>query len=294
MATSMRREVGSYHGNRLEQLVEQVDRLVSLPDVYYRLEALIERPDSSLDDIARLLSTEPDLCARLLRLANSAFYSFPSRIESIGRAVQIIGMRQIRELVLATSIANAFSQAPLGMIDMRSFWRHSVATGVMAKCIGLQAHRRQPERYYVAGLLHDIGRLAFFLKLPGLMSELLLQREREETPLFRLEQAALGFNHADAGGALLQRWRVPQSIHEPVCHHHEPCCAMEFGEVASAVHLADVWVNRELQGSGGERFRLRPDPEALDLLDIDEEMLPAVWSRAQDEITELARQFLQQ
>jgi HD-like signal output (HDOD) protein len=294
MAISMRTEVGSYQGERLGRLIEQVDRLVSLPDVYYRLEALIERPDSNLDDIARLLSAEPDLCARLLRLANSAFYSFPVRIESIGRAVQIIGMRQIRELVLATSIANAFSRVPLGMIDRRGFWRHSVATGVMAKCIGLQAHRRQPERYYVAGLLHDIGRLAFFLKLPGLMAELLLRRERTETPLFLLEQAALGYNHAEAGAALLRHWRVPESIYEPVGFHHEPGFADEFAEVASAVHLADVWVNRELQGSGGERFRLDPDPEALDLLDIDEKMLPAVWSRAQDEITEVARQFLQQ
>jgi len=191
MATTGQGEIGCYHGDKLVQLVEHVDRLVSLPDVYYRLEALIERPDSSLGDIARLLSAEPDLCARLLGMANSAFYSFPVRIESIDRAVQVIGIRQIRELVLATSIANAFSQVPLGMIDMRRFWEHSVATGVMAKCLGQRGRRRQLERYYVAGLLHDIGRLAFFLKLPGLMSELLLQRERVETPLFRLEQAAL-------------------------------------------------------------------------------------------------------
>ncbi len=294
MTTSTGAEVGCYRGDKLEQLIEHVDRLVSLPDVYYRLEALIERPDSSLQDIARLLASEPDLCARLLRLANSAFYSFPSRIESIGQAVQIIGMRQIRELVLATSIANAFRRVPLGMIDMRSFWAHSVATGVMAKCLGQKAHRRQPERYYVAGLLHDIGRLAFFLKLPGLMSELLLQRERVEEPLFRLEQAALGYNHADAGGALLRRWRVPESIHEPVCLHHEPRLAMEYGEVASAVHLADVWVNRALQGSGGERFELHPEPEALETLGMEEALLPQVWERAQAEIAEMTRQFLQQ
>ncbi len=294
MATSMRTEVGCYHGDKLGQLVDQVDRLVSLPDVYYRLEALIERPDSSLDDIARLLASEPDLCARLLGMANSAFYSFPSRIESIGQAVRIIGIRQIRELVLATSIANAFRQVPLGMIDMRRFWEHSVATGVMAKCIGQKAHRRQPERYYVAGLLHDIGRLAFFLKLPGLMSELLLLRERVETPLYQLEQAALGYNHAEAGGALLQRWRVPESIHEPVCFHHEPRLAMEYGEVASAVHLADVWVNREHQGSGGERFNLQLDPEALEVLDFDEDLLPQVWAQARSETTEVLRQFLRQ
>ena len=294
MATTGQGEIGCYHGDKLVQLVEHVDRLVSLPDVYYRLEALIERPDSSLDDIARLLSAEPDLCARLLGMANSAFYSFPVRIESIDRAVQVIGIRQIRELVLATSIANAFSQVPLGMIDMRRFWEHSVATGVMAKCLGQRGRRRQPERYYVAGLLHDIGRLAFFLKLPGLMSELLLQRERVETPLFRLEQAALGYNHAEVGGALLQHWRVPQSIHEPVCFHHDPRHAMHFDEVAAAVHMADVWVNRELLGSGGERFELEMDPQAADLLGVQEEDLDEVWIQARNEIRDVTRQFLRQ
>ena len=143
-------------------------------------------------------------------------------------------------------------------------------------------------------MLHDIGRLAFFLKLPGLMAELLLQRERVETPLYRLEQAALGYNHAEAGGALLQRWRVPESIHQPVCYHHQPGMAMDFGEVAAAVHLADVWVNRELQGSGGERFQLLYDPEALEMMDVDETHLPELWEQAQQEITEVTRQFLRQ
>ncbi len=294
MATTGQGEIGCYRGARLAQLIEDVDRLVSLPDVYYRLEALIEQPHSSLGDIARLLSAEPDLCARLLGLANSAFYNFPVRIESIERAVQVIGIRQIRELVLATSIANAFSRVPLGMIDMRRFWEHSVATGVMAKCLGQRGRRRQPERYYVAGLLHDIGRLAFFLKLPGLMSDLLLQRERVERPLFQLEQEALGYHHAEAGGALLQYWQVPQSIHEPVCFHHDPLQASHFDEVAAAVHIADMRVNRELRGRGGERFGLEVDGQAADLLGVREQELDEVWKQARDEIAEVMRQFLRQ
>lgn len=294
MTTISRKEAGCYQGEKLVRLIEHVDRLVSLPDVYYRLEALLEQPHSSLDDIARLLSTEPDLCARLLGLANSAFYSFPVRVESIDKAVQVIGIRQIRELVMATSIMNAFSRVPLGMIDMRRFWEHSVATGVMAKCLGQQAGRRQSERYYVAGLLHDIGRLAFFLKMPGMMAELLLQRERVETPLFQLEQAALGYNHADAGGALLQHWRLPQSLHEPVCFHHDPRHAVDYAEVAAAVHLADVWVNREMLGSGGERFQLEMESEASEILGIDPQEMTEAWSHAQDEIRQVSRQFLRQ
>ena len=188
MATADRQEIKEYAGHaNIELLINEITKLISLPDIYYRLEALIERPDSTLEDFSRLLSTDPDLCARLLSLANSAFYCFPSSIESIDKAVQIIGIRQIRELVLATSIAQAFNQIPPGTVNMREFWEHSVAVGVLAKCIGQHRRLPQPERYYVSGLLHDIGRLVFYVKLPGLMHDLLQQREQLQILLYELE-----------------------------------------------------------------------------------------------------------
>ena len=123
MASVMRKEVLGYGGlSNIELLIKDVHKLVSLPDVYYRLESLIESPTSTLDDFAKVLSTEPDICARLLSLANSAFYSFPASIESISKAVQIIGIRQIRELVLATSIVRIFNQVPMDLVDMRKFY----------------------------------------------------------------------------------------------------------------------------------------------------------------------------
>jgi HD-like signal output (HDOD) protein len=111
----------------LHLLVEEVDKLVSLPDIYYRLEELIVDPKSTTDSIAGLLRSDPDLCARMLRMANSAFYSFPTRIESIERAVSTIGLRQIRELVLVTAVIKAFEGIPSAKVNMASFWEHSVA-----------------------------------------------------------------------------------------------------------------------------------------------------------------------
>ena len=100
-------EIGGLSG--LELLISGVNKLISLPDIYYRLESAIESPSSTVDDFAKLLGSDPDLCARLLSLANSAFYSFPAKIESIDRAVSTIGLRQIRELVLVTSVMKMFT-----------------------------------------------------------------------------------------------------------------------------------------------------------------------------------------
>ncbi len=295
MASLKRIEIIDYGGlDNIDLLVANVDKLVSLPDVYYRLEALIESPDSSISDFSKLLSSEPDLCARLLSLANSAFYSFPSSIETVEKAIQIIGVRQVRELVLATSVIKVFNQMPLGMINMKSFWEHSVGVGVLAKSIGQYCNISQAERFYVAGLLHDIGRLVFYLKLPGVMHDLLIQRESKETLLYCLERESLGYTHAEVGGRLLENWRVPMSIHEPVSFHHNPHLSHEFSQVTAAIHIADVWVNKHQLGSSGERFKVPLNDFALEQLNLQHYELDEIWDLSEDVMRDVMRQFLVQ
>ncbi|MCH8105647.1 MAG: HDOD domain-containing protein, partial [Proteobacteria bacterium] len=161
---------------------------------------------------AKLLGSDPDLCARLLSLANSAFYSFPAKIETIDRAISTIGLRQIRELVLVTTVLKMFTGIPIKAVNMGSFWEHRVAVGVFAKSIAQYAGLPQSERYYIAGLLHDIGRLVLYIKLPDLMNGLLAQCESDQQFLYVMEQQQLSYTHAEVGGRLLERWKVPQSI----------------------------------------------------------------------------------
>lgn len=277
--------------SNLDFLVSDVSKLISLPDIYYRLEAAIESPSSTISDFATLLAADPDLCARLLSMANSAFYSFPSKIETIDRAVSTIGLRQIRELVLATSVMKMFNKVPLGMVNMNSFWEHSVAVGVFAKSLAQYTGLPQSDRFYVPGLLHDIGRLVMYLKLPDLMHDLLLERESKEQHLYILEEARLSYTHAEIGGRLLEFWKVPQSIYEPVGFHHKPEQSAEFMTMTCAVHIADAWVNKNLVGSSGERFTPPIHPEATRLLGIEESELDEVWRLSVDEIYDVIKQF---
>jgi len=253
----------------LHLLVEEVDKLVSLPDIYYRLEELIVDPKSTTDSIAGLLHSDPDLCARMLRMANSAFYSFPTRIESIERAVSTIGLRQIRELVLVTAVIQAFEGIPSGKVNMASFWEHSVAVGIMSREIGQSAGIPGAQSYYIPGLLHDLGRLVMYLKLPSLMSNLLEKRDASGMAMDQLECEILSYSHADIGGCLLEFWKLPQSIWEPVAMHHNPSGSGEFMLTACAIHIADAWVNANRIGSSGSRFDLEIDPEALELVGVD-------------------------
>ncbi len=276
----------------LHLLVEEVDKLVSLPDIYYRLEELIVDPKSTTDSIAGLLRSDPDLCARMLRMANSAFYSFPTRVESIERAVSTIGLRQIRELVLVTAVIKAFEGIPSGKVNMASFWEHSVAVAIMSREIGQSAGIPSAQNYYIPGLLHDLGRLVMYLQLPSLMNDLLERRDSSGMPLFQLEREMLSYSHADIGGCLLEFWKLPQSIWEPVAMHHNPAGSGEFMLTACAIHIADAWVNANRSGSSGSKFDLEIDPEALELISVDMDAVENAARTAGEQTQAVVRQFM--
>lgn len=276
----------------LHLLVEEVDKLVSLPDIYYRLEELIVDPKSTTDSIAGLLRSDPDLCARMLRMANSAFYSFPTRIESIERAVSTIGLRQIRELVLVTAVIKAFEGIPSGKVNMASFWEHSVAVAIMSRELGQSAGIPSAQNYYIPGLLHDLGRLVMYLQLPSLMNDLLERRDSSGMPLFQLEREILSYSHADIGGCLLEFWKLPQSIWEPVAMHHNPTASGEFMLTACAIHIADAWVNANRYGSSGSRFELDIDPEALELIGVDVDTVENAARIAGQQTQAVVQQFM--
>ncbi len=276
----------------LDYLVKNIDKLVTLPEIYYRLETAIEDPTSTADDFSRLLSVDPDLCARLLRMANSAFYSFPARIETIDRAVKTIGLRQISELVLVTSVIEIFNSVPIEQVNMRSFWEHSVSVGVFSRSVAQYAGLPQSERFYIPGLLHDIGRLVLYLKLPSMMGGLIARVKSQNLNLTVLEKEQLGYSHADVGGSLLEYWKVPHSIYEPVNFHHDPLQAQEFTPMACAVNIADAWVNHQKKAGSGEDSEIPINPDALQLLGMQLFELDEIWALAKDEITDVNRQFL--
>jgi len=286
-------EVTSAQGLQgLEMLITEVDKLVSLPDIYYRLEEAIIDPGSTTDKIAELLRSDPDLCARMLRMANSAFYSFPTKIETIERAVSTIGLRQIRELVLVTSVVKAFEGIPPGSVNMTTFWEHSVAVGIMSSELGTQVRIPNADGFYIPGLLHDIGRLVMYLKLPGLMSDLLQQRQASGQALYLLERNILDYSHAEIGGRLLEFWKLPQSIWEPVATHHEPHKGGEYSLAACAIHIADAWVNTNQLGSSGSGFELSTSPEALERIGVDAKEVDRIGALAREQTQAVVRQFM--
>lgn len=223
-----------------QDLVQGSLELASLPEVVMRTIDLLNDPKTSAAEIGKVLAEDPALTARLLKIVNSPFYGFPSRIDTVSRAITVIGTLELLDLILATSVIKAFRGIPTHLVDMDSFWEHSLYTGVVARILAGRMRAPNTERYFIAGLLHDIGALALYKKIPDIAAVALRRAREEIAPLHIIEQELLGFDHGEVGGELMRAWHLPETLVEAIRFHHTPQLAERHRLESALVHLADV------------------------------------------------------
>ncbi len=183
-----------------KSLINDSGTVPSLPLIYEEITNTINDPNSSTNSIGDVISKDSGLTARLLRIANSALYNFPSTIDTISQAVIVIGIQQLRDLALGTSVVELFEGIADDLVNMDSFWRHSIACGIAARILATYRREANVERYFVAGVLHDIGRLIIYLKLSEEAREALVRCKGSGELLYKVEKEILGFDHAEVGG----------------------------------------------------------------------------------------------
>ncbi|MES9851500.1 MAG: HDOD domain-containing protein [Candidatus Thiodiazotropha sp. L084R] len=231
-----------------QQLVIELDQLVSLPDVCVKVNRLIDAPNYSALTLGDIISQDSDLSARLLRVVNSAFFGLNVPVDTISRAITIIGTEELRNLVMATTAAKVFTGIPADLVDMAEYWRYSITTGVIAGELASHCHVLHSERLFVMGVLHDIGRLAIFLKLPQESRDILLITAGEYGLLPETEHDVLGFTHMDVGEALLRKWKLPESIVDVVARHHRPSTATQHQLETALLHISAAMADADMNG----------------------------------------------
>jgi len=275
-----------------QSLVNNVSQLYSLPHFYSRLNEAIHDPFSELQDLANILSDDAVICARILKLANSAMYSFPSKIDTISRAITIIGTKQLGDLVLATGVIELFRNVPKEAVDMDSFWRHSIATGICARVISTYQREDNVERFYLMGLLHDIGRLIMFIQIPEQINEHIQFCKKNNILLHIQEKQGFGFDHSDVGQLLLKSWNIPQSIEETVGNQHHPQACTKFSKEASVIHFSDVVANALQLGSSGESFVPPLNEQAWLSLKLKSSQIPSIIDHIEKQYDDVIEIFL--
>lgn len=276
------------------ELVNGVGELVTLPDIFIRINQLVENQNCSTADIAQAVSQDPAFTIRLLRVANSSFYGFSTTIDTVSKAVSIIGTSQIRNLALSTAVANSFSGMPNRLVSMENFWRHSLYCGLAARKLARLARGCDAEAVFTAGLLHDIGELVIFNRLPeqAKAALLLVLDSADVLTMHQAEQQTMGFDHAQVGGELARHWKLPPMLEECIACHHDIQAARRYPRETAIVHIANIFaLMAEVQTL--EPADVSPiDAAAWKITGLSQaEAIDAVVQETQQEISEAEKLF---
>lgn len=273
-------------------LVKQSTRLASLPEICFKIDDIVSDPQSSFEDVADVISNDTSLSARLLKIVNSSLYNFPEKVETIIHAISIVGTQQLRDLVMATYALSAFKGISGKLIDMSAFWRHSIACGVAARVIAIHRREANAERFYLMGMLHDVGRLILLENAPDLASQVILQAREKGEILHKVELELLGCDHAAIGAELLKVWRIPVCIVEAVACHHDPSRAVRYPMESSVIHLADFIAKAISLGCSGDRLVPWLDENAWEKVGLSTSQLPSIWDQVEKQYNDTVEIFL--
>ena len=275
-----------------DELVDGVMALISLPEVYLRIRALMHDDGSRLSDFADVVQTDSNLVAGVLRIVNSAYFGFSGKIGTITRGLNFIGIGQLHNLVLSVSAIKSFSGISNNIVDMPTFWLRSVHCGILSKLFAEACNLRQSEQLFIIGLLHEIGHLILFSALPNESSEVLETASTQQRPLYQVEQEFFGFHYGQLGKRLMQEWSLPEDIQEIAEYHPHPSTAPEFQLEACIVHIADIFSQTGNSEADPEQLIERVDPFAWQTTGLTYEDIEPLFGEAMKQSAELIKVIL--
>ncbi|HMB32099.1 MAG TPA: HDOD domain-containing protein, partial [Desulfohalobiaceae bacterium] len=238
----------------VNNLVNDRLRLGTLPDIYYRVIEAIHDPNRSIADISDIVGKDPALSAKVLQLVNSSFYSLLQEVDTLTRSLALIGTNQLMTIVTGVSVVSIFKNISSRLLNMRLFWEHSVACGIVARLLANYLPGVvNSERYFVAGLLHDLGRLIMVQTIPEEYSVIFDQSDKQNQNLSQLEEHKFGFDHAQVGAFLAEKWNLPLSLEKMIRYHHQPAEQSQNLD-PMIVYMANLIVTGLDIGSSGEFY----------------------------------------
>lgn len=246
-------------------------KLASPPTTYLTLKKIVDDPNKTAGDAAYVIESDAGLALRLLKIVNSAFYGFPAQVSSITTAISLIGMRELQNLVLATVVIERFSDLPGQLLSIHDFWSKNLRCALIAREFDRHFGKKYPDTAFLCGLVHNIGQLVMYRRIPVLAREvdLLIQANiSTEVDEPMLEQQVIGFDHFQLGAELCRLWKLPDIVVESISLHRYPDHIGRHAEIATLVRLANYYsqVDTPYDGIVANGFELSPE-QASNIID---------------------------
>ncbi|MCL2639328.1 MAG: HDOD domain-containing protein, partial [Phycisphaerales bacterium] len=207
----------------IAKAVDSITQIATLPEIAGKVIELVENPKSTAQDLNKLISNDLALCARILKVVNSAFYGLPGQIGSINRAIVLLGLNAVKNIVIAASINKLFRNGHVSPhFSAKELWTHSIAVGVMSKLIVQRLNNTLPDEAFLAGLIHDMGILVELQAFRDPLMEIAQQAATEQVRYLDIETQIIKVDHQALGAGLTSKWKFPRSFQYVTGHHHNP------------------------------------------------------------------------
>ncbi|MDI9570883.1 MAG: HDOD domain-containing protein [Pseudomonadota bacterium] len=262
----------------LQSKVNSIAAIPTVPATLRRISAMLEKPRISLDELSRLISNDPALTTKILKMVNSAAYGFPGRISSVSHATMLLGLNVIKGLLLGVSVFELMEKTIIGL------WEHSLACTTAARFIAQKKGLKEPEEVSVCALLHDIGKAVLMLQFPQAFEKAMQDAENEEITIYEAEARYFAASHAEVGQWLIQKWHFPPGLIDVIHYHHQPQLAKHLPMETAIVHVSDVLVRAKGIGFAGDPGVPAVHPAAWKMVNLTGNDIRDVLSLLEDNI----------
>lgn len=266
---------------KIRRKIKAIKSLPTLPEVAQKISKMVEDDKTSATELGKIISTDPAISGRVLRLVNSSFYGFPGRISSISNAIILLGFDVVKSLIISVSVFEMMEKGILGL------WEHSLGCAIASRFIAKKVKGCDPEEVSVAGLLHDIGKVVVSIQLAEDYEEIKKIIDEKKISFITAEKEILELTHEDIGSWLAESWNLPIGLLEPISCHHHPQQAQQAKLATAIVHLANFLVRAVGHGSGGDPWVPELNHKAWERLGLSLSDLEEIITDLNDELESL-------
>lgn len=258
--------------------LREVKNLPTLPGIVAKLSRMADDPDTTTEQMGKVISKDHILAAKLLKLVNSAFYGFPQKISSLSSAIILLGFNVIKSLIISASIFELMESSDVEL------WEHSLAVAVAANVLAKRYEIDDPEEVSTAGLIHDIGKVAIKMELPQQHEEIIALVNKKQISTLEAERQVIGIDHAEVGGWLAKSWFLPKKLVEPIGCHHAPKKAKDEVMASAILHFSNVLIRGMGYGHGGDIWVPPLSKQAWDMLELTPESLDEILDEIEENL----------
>lgn len=259
-------------------------QLASPPNIYFALRNIVEDANKTAQDAAIVIENDAALAMKLLKIVNSAFYGFPAQISSISKAISLVGMRELQNLVLAALVIERFSELPGTQFSIHDFWARNLRSALIARELDQHLGKHYADTAFLCGLVHNIGQLVLYRRIPVLAREvdLLLQSslagENDESAI---QQRVIGFDHFQVGAELCRLWNLPVAVVESIMLHNHPLRSQRYADIARIVRYSNYLA----------KIDTPYNPDIANELELPAEVVSSILDKTHDEFEVIFKLF---